>query len=135
MTSRDLMPFGKHKGLPLEQVPRSYAKWLCDQDGFAEKNPALYAYFTQGEAAVAAPKELATNSQEDAIFKTFPPAFKQWWDKQYGNRLRGSDHYIPHLLVASAAWAGCAKWMNDEAERHMADDPDDPLISDLTGDF
>lgn len=37
MTDKDPMPFGKHKGTPLEDVPASYFHWLhmerCDHPG------------------------------------------------------------------------------------------------------
>jgi uncharacterized protein (DUF3820 family) len=32
-----IMPFGKHKGLDIEEVETSYLEWLVDQDWFANK--------------------------------------------------------------------------------------------------
>jgi hypothetical protein len=30
-----IMPFGKHKGMPIDQVPTSYLKWVYDQSEYA----------------------------------------------------------------------------------------------------
>lgn len=35
------MPFGKHKGEHIEDVPTSYIRWLLDQDWLADKFPDL----------------------------------------------------------------------------------------------
>ena len=32
MTDDDLMPFGKHQGIPLKDVPDDYLLWLYNQD-------------------------------------------------------------------------------------------------------
>lgn len=34
----DEMPFGKHSGMQLKDVPANYLLWLADQEDFAEKN-------------------------------------------------------------------------------------------------
>ncbi len=31
------IPFGKHKGVDIEDVPTDYLKWLCGEDFFREK--------------------------------------------------------------------------------------------------
>jgi uncharacterized protein (DUF3820 family) len=36
------MPFGKHKGQHIEEVPTSYIRWLLDQDWVAEKFGDLF---------------------------------------------------------------------------------------------
>ena len=38
------MPFGKHRGKPLEEVAskRGYCRWLFKQPGFREEHPDLY---------------------------------------------------------------------------------------------
>jgi len=37
MTEETKMPFGKHKGLPLSEVPVKYLDWLIGQDWFCKK--------------------------------------------------------------------------------------------------
>jgi exodeoxyribonuclease X len=40
------MPFGKHKGIPIAEVPRDYARWLLDQpnvDPFVRRAFLKYA--------------------------------------------------------------------------------------------
>ncbi len=40
------MPFGKHKGIPIAEVPRDYARWLLDQpnvDPFVRRAFLMYA--------------------------------------------------------------------------------------------
>lgn len=32
-----IIPFGKHRGSPIEDVPTSYLEWLTEQDWFVEK--------------------------------------------------------------------------------------------------
>ena len=49
-TDETPMPFGKHKGAPLKDVPADYLLWLADQDGFAERNPELSAYVEKNRA-------------------------------------------------------------------------------------
>jgi exodeoxyribonuclease X len=39
------MPFGKHKGLPIVEVPKDYVRWLLDQpnvDPFIRKALTMY---------------------------------------------------------------------------------------------
>ena len=43
LTDEDLMPFGKHKGERLCDIPASYFLWLSGQD-WLDKFPALKAY-------------------------------------------------------------------------------------------
>lgn len=38
------MPFGKHKGLALKDVPGGFLLWLDSKEGFREKNPGLADY-------------------------------------------------------------------------------------------
>lgn len=49
MTDTDLMPFGKHKGVPLEDVPADYLGWLY-QDGCS--NIALKNYIWNSRNAI-----------------------------------------------------------------------------------
>jgi hypothetical protein len=41
----DLMPFGKHKGLRLDEVPNSYLLWLYDQRPISDRRLELYIKF------------------------------------------------------------------------------------------
>jgi uncharacterized protein (DUF3820 family) len=34
-----VIPFGKHKGEPIEDVPTDYLEWVTEQDWFLEKFP------------------------------------------------------------------------------------------------
>lgn len=43
MTDDTSMPFGKHKGKPMRQVPMNYLSWLSEQD-WLEKWEDLDAY-------------------------------------------------------------------------------------------
>jgi hypothetical protein len=43
MTDKSIMPFGKHAGKKLEQVPASYLLWFDEQD-WSHKYPKLEAY-------------------------------------------------------------------------------------------
>ena len=112
MKPTDLMPFGKHKGLPLSEVPKDYAFWLIEQSGFKEKSPALYAFFKTGEDLVD-PKAVQHNEQtlkdRDFILAMARAGFREWWEANYGKRLldAGEWNYIPYLRVAVAAWDAC----------------------------
>lgn len=44
----DLMFFGKHKGIPIGQVPADYLDWVVDQDWFLQY-VALYNYVMDNE--------------------------------------------------------------------------------------
>lgn len=108
MTDRDLMPFGKHKGKPMGEVPKDYLAWLLKQDGFTEKNKEMAAYI-RGDKSAATEKELDNIKVEDEIMKSAPPAFKNFWAVAYGDRLRkqGELLYIPYLRVALESWVRC----------------------------
>jgi uncharacterized protein (DUF3820 family) len=43
----DTMPFGKHQGTILGEVPDDYFKWLAQQDWLEDKWPRLLAYIEQ----------------------------------------------------------------------------------------
>jgi len=122
MKPTDLMPFGKHKGLPLKDVPRDYADWLCTKaDGFKERSPGLYAFFMTGADLPdpAKPKEdEAVNRLAQEILGAAPQGFAGWWHTAYG-KLKGEPMYIPHLRVAIAAWDACANqfYAKEEAAR------------------
>ena len=41
LTDQDPMPFGKHKGLPMEQVPARYLFWLWTEAGLSGDKESL----------------------------------------------------------------------------------------------
>jgi len=109
MTSEDPMPFGKYKGQKLKDVPLDYRKWLISQEGFEQKNPDLFAFFSG--KAVSTPSEAETDAAEDSLMSDAPDGFADWWWKQYGKNLRQikSPMYVGYLRVALEAWkAGLA---------------------------
>ena len=52
----DLMPFGKHKGTPLKDVPKDYFSWLKSQDWLG-KWPRLAAYIDEAALMENEPPE------------------------------------------------------------------------------
>lgn len=38
---KDLMPFGKYKGIDIVDIPSSYLRWCCLQDWFEERYRGL----------------------------------------------------------------------------------------------
>jgi hypothetical protein len=108
MTDRDLMAFGKYKGKPMGEVPKDYLQWLLKQEGFADKNKEMTAYI-RGDASAASEKELDNIKVEQEILKNAPPAFINFWNVAYGDRLRkqGELVYIPYLRIALESWTRC----------------------------
>ena len=42
MTIKDVeMPFGKHKGQSIHDIPSPYFRWLLDQDWFEQQYPEI----------------------------------------------------------------------------------------------
>lgn len=135
MTSRDLMPFGKYKGQPLGSIPADYSSWLCRQDGFKEKSPALYKFFTEGEEAASTPEERNMDATEQALLNSVAQPFKDFWFRAYGERLRksGPMHYIAYLRVAIESWSACEKFCAQtiiDPPKHAAPIPPKPLPAD-----
>lgn len=50
MNDKDLMPFGEHKGKPLEQVPAGYLLFIEKQEWF--KHEGLKAYIEDNRAVL-----------------------------------------------------------------------------------
>ena len=50
-TDTDLMPFGKHKGVAMRDVPAEYLDWLIGQD-WINKWPRVEAYIMQNKKAI-----------------------------------------------------------------------------------
>lgn len=50
-TDDTAMPFGKHKGTPLREVPPEYLMWLAEQD-WLEDWPSLEEYLIENEQAI-----------------------------------------------------------------------------------
>lgn len=126
MTSSDKLGFGKYRESSIKDVPLDYWQWLIKQDGFKDKQPALFEWITtKNEAALlkyTAPQPRPATSTSPAVateqvsqdeqylIGQSPQGFKSWWASAYGARLRsqGELHYIPYMRVALAAWAaGC----------------------------
>ena len=40
-TTAHTVPFGKHRGAPISELPSSYLRWLEGQDWFEEKHEGL----------------------------------------------------------------------------------------------
>jgi len=57
LTDDDTMPFGKHKGTKMRDVPASYLDWLLGKDWLHEEWPALEAYILEHESVIAAELE------------------------------------------------------------------------------
>lgn len=130
MTSRDPMPFGKFKGQPLSEVPKSYSDWLCVQEGFATKNAALYKFFTEGESASSTPTERETIDLEGPLLNPMPPAFKSFWKRAYGERMRvhGQIQYIAFLRVAIETWKEATSPLNAQLPSASVPDANKPKI-------
>lgn len=43
----DPMPFGKHKGKPMQEVPANYLDWLRGEDWVKDKYPRVWAYIQE----------------------------------------------------------------------------------------
>jgi len=101
--------FGKGKGnLTISQVKHEqpdYVAWLMDQEGFDKKNPELYEYFKTG-VTHAKPMEKENYDAEAELLAGQSDAFKKFWFRSYGERLRkdGAFVYIGYLRVAIATW-------------------------------
>ena len=52
MEDSDLMPFGKHKGDRLDQVPARYLLWLDEQPGFRKRTPTLAEYIRRNRSVL-----------------------------------------------------------------------------------
>ena len=116
MTHRDPFPFGKHKGVALEDVDSSYIAWLETQDWWtaptsrwAPYRRYLAASQVGEEDELSTPIELENISVEKSLLADASEEFKAFWARAYGERLRrdGEILYIAHLRVALTAWKGC----------------------------
>jgi hypothetical protein len=52
MTDTDLMPFGKHRGKRMEDVPASYLLWLWDNGVWQEPNKPIHDYIKSSWSAL-----------------------------------------------------------------------------------
>lgn len=51
----DRMPFGKHKGIPMSDVPPSYLRWLfynIQENGITKNNELVYNYIWNSKDAL-----------------------------------------------------------------------------------
>ena len=46
------MPFGKHKGQSVDDVPAKYLDWLRDQDFVRTDHPHIWKYITDNEDVI-----------------------------------------------------------------------------------
>lgn len=52
-TDESIMPFGKHRGKPLGEVPADYLVWLLEQDwATSDKWEGIYRYALNNEKAL-----------------------------------------------------------------------------------
>ena len=63
MTDTDLMPFGKYKGTPMEDVPASYLLWLWNEN---VQHPGVRKYIIDSFSALE-------KDAPDVIVKVRPP--------------------------------------------------------------
>jgi len=61
LTDKDPMPFGCHKGIPMEHVPASYLDWLMGQD-WIDKWPQVVGYVTANRKVID--KELESQTTD-----------------------------------------------------------------------
>ncbi len=52
MTDTDIMPFGKHKGRRMEDVPASYLLWLWDNGVWQEPHKPIHGYIKDSWSAL-----------------------------------------------------------------------------------
>lgn len=104
------MPFGKFKGVPIKDVDESYLDWLVEQDWLKDKWPKLHKLLTVGEEESSTPEERKVIADEGPLLDPMPPAFKEFWKRCYGERMRvhGQVQYIAFLRVACTTWKECA---------------------------
>jgi hypothetical protein len=64
-TDNTIMPWGKHKGMKLKDVPASYLLWCYGQPWMKDGWPQLYAYLKAHEDQLMAEKVDNDNDHED----------------------------------------------------------------------
>lgn len=52
LTDKDPMPFGKHKGARMKDVPASWLDWADGKDWLAAKYPRVKAYIRVNRAVI-----------------------------------------------------------------------------------
>lgn len=68
------MIFGKHYGLPFEQVPIEYIYWLWQQDFVKARQPALYKYCCDCEKA-----ECFDDMEDDYDERSYRTEWMNWF--------------------------------------------------------
>lgn len=135
MTPLDKLGFGKYRDFAIKDVPRDYWDWLIKQDGFKDKQPALFEWITtKNDAALekyVAPTPRAATStspavateevskEEQTLIGMSPRGFKEWWSGAYGSRLRSQGEllYIPYMRVAINAWTASADLLYTDMQK------------------
>jgi hypothetical protein len=124
VTGRDPFPFGRHKGVALEDVDRAYIAWLETQTWWTEEGSRWKSYrrFLQAsaigeEAELERPIERANITAEHTLLEDAPKEFILFWRRAYGERLRrdGEILYIAHLRVALTTWKSCEALYSGQA--------------------
>lgn len=65
LEDRSIMPFGRHHGKRLDQVPASYLLWCLDQEWCAREWPPLIEYIKKNMKALELEvKEQESNNQD-----------------------------------------------------------------------
>lgn len=68
------VPFGKHKGKRVADVPLGYVKWACDNADLSWCPEIRDAFFHRVGRPVAAPKIVTVEDKIDAIVQAFTPS-------------------------------------------------------------
>lgn len=69
LTDDSRMPFGKHQGTKLSEVPSSYLLWALDQQWVRQQWPPLIDYIRDNQDALEmdAAEERAERGEEDEL--------------------------------------------------------------------
>jgi hypothetical protein len=104
------MPFGKHRGTPIDRLPLEYIDWLIDQDFLREPlRSTLEAEFERR----AYSQEQSEPDVDVSLIDELVSAGLRTLSKKYHPDL-GGDH---DLMVALN---NCAEWLRQQARRIAA---------------
>lgn len=69
-TDATIMPWGKHKGMKLGEVPADYLLWLFEQT-WVRDYPGLHLYLKAHEVQLMAEKQQEAPDDDDGGFRSF----------------------------------------------------------------